>query len=175
MIIKIKGKEYSPVNFQVQKGVLEVQVHSEATFAELIEDFVLEAGQSITQYNDNEEQIGAFYVEGMASIQLPGEGDLDVVIIKYHVSQIGKDAQEALANDLDDTSMSVLELAGLFSVSKKQFTDMVEEMRACRDDYINRFESINQRQNNVQDALSRLYDTVNDLADRVAVLENRNQ
>lgn len=172
MIIKIKGKLYNNPNWSVQGGIGVLKIKSEKTFAEIAEDFVLEAGDSILQYNDNEEQIGEWYVEGMASVQLPGENDSDVVTIKYHISQIGKEAQEALTEDLDDATMSVLELASLVTAAKKTITDTASRIEDSQKEQGIRLDTLSNTTNSLNERLSALEIAYNNLADRVARLEN---
>lgn len=172
MILVIKNKQYDNPNWVVQNGIGELRIHSEADFAQISADFALQAGDSILQLNDNEEQIGQWYVEGMASIQLPGEDGSDVVTIKYHISQLGKEAQEAITDDLDMTSMSVLELAGLLSTAKKNFSDTAERVEQGLEEQSSRISTIQQLQNQMNEAISRWETMYNTLADRVARLEN---
>lgn len=173
MIIEIKGKQYVNPDWRIDKGIGELQIHTEATFTELAADFVLEQGASIKQYNDNEEQIGEWYVEGMASIQLPGEDGSKVAIIKYHISQLGLDAQEAINADLDDATMSVLELAGMLSTAKRNFNDTATRVEASQAEQSGRIDTLTQITNQLNEAINRCESMYNILADRVAVLENK--
>lgn len=172
MILVIKNKQYDNPDWVVQSGIGELRIHSEADFAQISADFALVAGDSILQLNDNEEQIGQWYVEGMASIQLPGEDGSDVVTIKYHISQLGKDAQEALTDDLDMTSMSVLELAGIVATAKQNMNDTANRIEQSQEEQSSRISTIQQLQNQMNEAISRWETMYNTLADRVARLEN---
>lgn len=173
MILVIKGKQYDNPNWGVQNGIGELRIHSDADFAQITTDFALQAGDSILQLNDNEEQIGQWYVEGMASIQLPGEDGSDVVTIKYHISQIGKEAQDALMGDLDMTSMSLLELAGIVATAKKNMSDTANRIEQAQDEQKSRVSTIEQLQNQMNEAIGRWESMYNTLADRVARLENK--
>lgn len=173
MILVIKGKQYDNPNWMIQNGIGELRIHSDADFAQITADFALVAGDSIVQLNDNEEQIGQWYVEGMASIQLPGEDGSDVVTIKYHVSQLGKDAQEAIKDDLDMTSMSVLELAGIVATAKKNMNDTAERVEQAQKEQKSQISTIQQLQNQMNESISRWETMYNTLADRVARLENK--
>lgn len=173
MVIEINGKQYIDPDWRVENGIAEIRIHSEKTFAEIADDFVLDAGDSIIQYNDNDEQVGEWYVEGMASIQLPGEDGSDVVTIKYHISQLAKDAQEALNEDLDDTTMSVLELAGLLSTAKKNFQDTANRLEGSLSEQEQRISNISQTQTAINQSIARIDGLYNALADRVARLENK--
>ena len=173
MIIAIKGKRYNNPNFGIQNGLAVLRIHSEQTFAEIAEDFMLESGDSIVQYNDSEEQIGEFFIEGMASIQLPGEDDSDVVTIKYKVSQIGKEAQEALNEDLDMATLSVLELAGIISQAKRNFNDTAARIESSFSEHEHRITALGNTQNTINEAMNSWESMYNALADRVAELENK--
>lgn len=173
MIIVIKGKQYDNPNWMVQNGIGELRIHSDADFAQIAADFALVAGESILQLNDNEEQIGQWYVEGMASIQLPGEDGSDVVTIKYHISQIGRDAQDALTEDLDMTSMSLLELAGIVATAKKDMTDTANRIEQAQEKQESQIGEIQRLQNQMNESIGRWETMYNTLADRVARLENK--
>lgn len=173
MIIEIKGKRYDNPDFRINNGIAELRMHSEASFAEVFSDFALDAGDTIRQFNDNEEQIGEWYVEGMASIQLPGEDGSDVVTVKYHITQISKEAQEALTDDLDTASMSVLELAGIVANAKKEMNDTATRIEQEQQEHNERLSTIQQVLNNLNETTSRWESMYNVLADRVAKLENR--
>lgn len=173
MIIEIKGKRYNNPIFSVQNGLAVFRIHSEKSFSEIAEDFVLENGDSISQYNDNEEKIGEFYVEGMATIQLPGEDDSKLVTVKYKVVQLGKEAQEALSDDLDMTTLSVLELSGVLSQAKRNFNDTATRIESSFSDHEQRLTSLANTQNTINAAMNRWESMYNSLADRVAQLENK--
>lgn len=173
MIIEIKGKRYSNPDFNVQNGLAVFRIHSEKSFSEIAEDFVLENGDSIIQYNDSEEQIGEFYVEGMASIRLPGEDGSEVVTIKYKVSQLGKEAQEALNDDLEMATISILELSGIVSQAKRNFNDTATRLEGRFSDHEEQLTSLTNAQNTINAAMNRWETMYNTLADRVARLENK--
>lgn len=173
MILVIKGKQYDNPNWGVQNGIGELKIHSDADFAQITADFAMQAGDSILQLNDNEEQIGQWYVEGMASIQLPGEDGSDVVTIKYHVSQLGKEAQDALRDDLDMASISVLELAGIVATAKKNMSDTANRVEQAQEEQKSRVSTIEQLQKQMNDSISHWETMYNTLADRVARLENK--
>ena len=172
MIIEIKNKQYDNPDFSVENGIATLKIVSEASFSEITEDFVLESGDSIIQFNDNEEQIGEFYIQSMASVQLPGEDGSDVVTIKYHVTQLGLDAQEALNDDLDVTTLSVLELAGILATAKQNFTDVTNRMETNIEEHNNRISTVSSLQNSINERMSRIESLYDILADRVARLEN---
>lgn len=172
MIIEIKNKQYNNPDFSVENGIATLKIVSEASFSEITEDFVLESGDSIIQFNDNEEQIGEFYIQGMASVQLPGEDGSDVVTIKYHVTQLGLDAQEALNDDLDVATLSVLELAGILATTKQNFTDVTNRMETNIEEHNNRISTVSSLQNSINERMSRIESLYDVLADRVARLEN---
>ena len=173
MIIEIKGNQYTDPDFKVDNGIATLRVHSEASFADVVDDFALEAGDEIGQYNDSEEQVGVLYVEGMASIQLPGEDGTDVVTVKYHVSQIGKDAQEALTDDLDMTTFSVLELAGILSQAKRSFENTAARVESGLTEQGERITTMRNTVDAHTATISHWETMYNALADRVAALENK--
>lgn len=173
MIIEINGNQYQDPDFRVNNGIAEMRVHSEESFAEIAERFVLAQGEEIVVYNDNEEQTGVFYVEGMASVELPGEAGSDVVTIKYHVNQISKEAQEALADELDMATLSVLELAGIVATAKQGFESRADMIEDSYNEINQRIQTLAQTQNTIIQAISRCESMYNTLADRVAGLENK--
>lgn len=173
MIIVIKGNQYQDPDFRVDNGIATLRIHSEASFADIVDDFALEAGDEIGQYNDNEVQVGVLYVEGMASIQLPGEDGTDVVTIKYHISQIGKDAQEALTDDLDMATFSVLELAGIVSQAKRTFEDTANRVESGLAEQDERITTMRNAVDTHTETIAHWETMYNALADRVAALENR--
>lgn len=172
MIIEIKGNLYNNMDFRINGGMAELRFPSEKTFAEIVADFALNEGDSIIQRNDSEEQVGVFCVEKMGSIQLPGEDASDVVTIKYHISQLGKEAQEAITEDLDIATLSVLELAGIVSRAKKSFDDAAKRVEEGLTEHNNRLVAIRETVDGHTNTISQWENMYNRLADRVAQLEN---
>lgn len=173
MILVIKNKQYDNPDWRVEKGIGVLRIPSEKSFAEIVSDFSLSAGESIVQLNDSGAQIGEWYVEGMASIQLPGEDDSDVVTIKYHISQIGKEAQEALNDDLDMATLSVLELATMVTDAKKVITDTASRIEESQQEQGNLIKTLTNKLNTMTEQVARWENMYNTLADRVARLENK--
>ena len=173
MILKIKDKLYDNPDWRVEQGIGSLRIHSEADFSQITSDFALQSGDIIIQLNDNEDQIGQWYVQGMSSIQLPGEDNSDVVTIKYHISQLGQEAQAALTDDLDMTSMSVLELAGIIATAKQNMNDTAARIEQSQTEQSERINILQQLQNQMNESISHWETMYNTLADRVAILENR--
>lgn len=173
MILVIKGIQYENLDWRVTNGIGEIRLHSEESFSEISAKFALNAGDSILQLNDNEQQIGEWYIESMASIQLPGEDGSDVVTIKYHISQIGKDAQEALTEDLDMASLSVLELAGIVANAKQEMLDTVKRVEQAQQVQNESITTMQRIMNQLVETTSHWESMYNILADRVAQLENK--
>ena len=173
MILKIKDKLYDNPDWRVEQGIGSLRIHSEADFSQITSDFALQSGDIIIQLNDNEDQIGQWYVQGMSSIQLPGEDNSDVVTIKYHISQLGQEAQAALTDDLDMTSMSVLELAGIIATAKQNMNDTAARIEQSQTEQSERINTLQQLQNQMNESISHWETMYNTLADRVAVLENK--
>ena len=172
MIIEIKGKQYLNPGWRVENGIAQLRIRSDATFEEISEDFVLTQGECILQFNDSEQQISAWYVEGMASIELPGEDKNEVVIIKYHVSQLAKDAQDSLQTDVDDASDAVLELCEMISEQQSTLSDTCARIEGSQKDQQNRMDALSQTLNLHTVSIGNLESMFNTLADRVARLEN---
>ena len=173
MLIEINGKQYLNPDFRVANGIAEMRIQSDKTFAEIAEDFVVEAGDSIKQYNELEQQIGEYYVEGMASIQLPGEDGTELVTIKYHVSQIGKDAQDAMSGDIEDASDAALELCEIIGEMDQNLNDTCRRIENSQQEQGQQLNNFSQTQTQHTKAIERWESMYNALADRVARLENK--
>lgn len=172
MKIEINGTMYTNPDFRVDNGIATLRILSDKTFAEIAEDFVVAAGESIKQYDDSDNQIGELYVEGMASIQLPGEDGSEVVTIKYHISQIGKDAQEALQEDAEDAMDAILELCELIGQQTQELEDTCSRIEDSQSEQGQRLDSLSETLTSNTQAISRWETMYNALADRVARLEN---
>jgi predicted nuclease with TOPRIM domain len=109
----------------------------------------------------------------MSSIQLPGEDGSTVVTIKYKVNQIGKDAQEALNNDLDLATLSILELSTVVSNTRHGLEDNMSHLQNTFGEHKTRLENLEREQNSLIETVGHWETLFNTLADRVAVLENR--
>lgn len=174
MIIQIKNKQYINPDWRVEKGVALFRFATDASFAQIIEDFSLNAGDEITQLNDNEEVIGKWYVDGMASIKMPGDEDgEDQVVIKYYVSQLGHDAQMALNEDMDTATITILELASLVSRLKTSYDEAEKRMKQAEEEYQRSYTEMRELLNHHTNSISQWETSYNRLADRVATLENR--
>lgn len=174
MIIKIKNKQYINPDWRVENGIALFRFASDASFAQIIADFSLEKGDEITQLNDNEEVIGKWYVDGMASIKMPGDEDgEDQVVIKYYVSQLGYDAQAALNDDMDTATITILELASLVSRLQGSYEDAEKRMKQTEEEYERSYAEMRNILNHHTDSISQWETSYNTLADRVATLENR--
>lgn len=173
MIISIKNKMYYNPQFFVENGLATLKIISEQSFSDIINEFTLQQGDRILQFNDNEEQIGEFYVEGMASVQLPGEDGSTVVTIKYKVNQLGIDVQEVLNDNIDLATLSILELATIVSNTKHNLEDELSHFNNTFEEHDNRLHNLETNQNTLIESVSHWESLFNILADRVATLENR--
>lgn len=172
MVIEINGRQYINPDFKVDNGIATIKVLSDKTFSEIASDFVVSAGDSILQYDDNGNQIGELFVEGMASIQLPGEDGSEVVTVKYHVSQIGTDAQDALHEGVEDASDAILELCELIAEQTQTIEETCSRIEDSQSEQGHRLDSLSNTLNSNTESISRWETMYNTLADRVARLEN---
>ena len=174
MIIEIKGQEYLNPDIRFESGEIIFRYTSDATFMEIVNQFALEPGDSIKQYNDSHEQIGEWYIIQMGSIKLPGSPDGEAqVIIHYRVSQLGKEAQEALNSNVDEISDAALELAGMIAQFDESLTDKITYVEDTNKSTNRIISALQEQTNSNTYAISDLSNRFNILADRIARLENR--
>ena len=173
MIIIIKGNQYENPRVEFEKGVLEIRLFHEGTFADIVEAFNLEAGDEITQLNDNEETIGLWNVNSMNCIRMPEEGGDGTVTIRYNVSQLGIEAQEVISADVDDATNAVLELCELTAIMQEQLDTDISRVENSISDTDSRLTQTRQTVNQINESVSNWESMYNTLADRVARLENK--
>ena len=95
-----------------------------------------------------------------------------MVTVKYHISQIGKEAQEALNNDVGDASDAVLELCEMIATMEGTVDDTCTRIEDSQSKQGSRLDNFSATLNQHTQSISRWESMYNALADRVARLEN---
>ena len=172
MIIEIKGIQYVDPPISNENGVFMIRVTPVGGFGSLVDDFLLQPGDEIIQLNDNEQIIGVWHVQSMNSIEMPKPNGDGMADIRYNVSQIGVEAQDAIQADVIDNTDAVLELCSLIAEMAEEqsnnFADYDERIASAQQDIEEKQRTMDQQ----TISISQLETMFNNLADRVARLEN---
>lgn len=183
MIIEIKGYKYIDPDWSTMGGVAMLKIANNFTFDQVVKDFVLQPGDVIKQYTDEEVQIGQYYVTQMGSIEMPVSGEENKIKIRYFIGNISQGTEERLEGEIEEISKGLLELAAMVADMEGNLDKKYEATKSEREtgtklanDKVSSLEKDNTQMqetlNAHNDMLRNIQKLVNGFADRIATIEN---
>ena len=142
------------------------------TLAELEETYSV-AGIVIERKDDEDNLIDEWHIKNLITLAYTRKGDgAYEVRLTFDASRFSAQDAEAIAESLDDSEMSILEVAGYCATIEESVENHETILGELRTNNENRCNTTDERGNALMAEITHLSGMVNAFADRIARLEN---
>lgn len=154
-----------------QGGILTIDTNE--SLAELEEKYSA-AGITVKRYNDDDTLIDEWRIITLDSISYVRRPEGNYTVnLSFGASKFAEMEMEEISDAIDDSEMSVLELATYCATIEENVSGHETLLGELRKDNEHRCDTTDERVNTLQQEIVSMQNQLNTFADRIAVLENK--